>query len=81
VIRCEDELFKKENEVASNFLPETGFIRLPEVLKLIPFGKSTLWVKVKSGTFPTPIKLSERITAWRVEDIRNYINNFSEKKI
>ena len=56
-------------------LPETGFVRLPTILKLIPIGRSTWWSGVKSGKFPKPIKLGQRITAWRVEDIKNLINN------
>ncbi len=59
--------------MSKNNLPETGFIRLPQVLALIPMGKSTLWARVKAGTFPQPIKLSTRTTAWRVEDIRTFI--------
>jgi len=28
---------------------------------------------VKTGKFPKPVKLGEKITAWRVEDIRALI--------
>lgn len=59
--------------MTKQFLPETGFIRLPAVLQHIPVGKSTWWAGVKSGRYPKPIKLGERITAWRVEDIRALI--------
>jgi prophage regulatory protein len=54
-------------------LPETGFVRLPEVLCFIPVSKSTWWAGVKSGRYPKSVKLGERITAWRVEDIRALI--------
>lgn len=59
----------------NNKLPETGFLRLSEVLKLIPVGKTTWWTGVKTGRFPKPTKLGERITVWRVEDIRNFIQS------
>lgn len=36
---------------------------------LLPFGESTLWTKVRSGDFPAPVKLSDRITAWKKSDI------------
>ncbi len=58
------------------YLPETGFLRLNEVLKLIPVSRSTWWAGVKDGRFPKPVKLSENITAWRVEDIRALIASF-----
>ena len=50
-------------------LPETGFLRLPEVLKFIPVSKSTFWAGIKTGRFPKPQKISPRITVWRAEDI------------
>lgn len=54
-------------------LPSTGFMRLPAILAVIPVCKSTWWEGVKSGRFPKPVKLGERITAWRAEDIRALI--------
>ena len=54
-------------------LPETGFVRLPQVLKVFPVSKSTWWAGVKDGRFPKAVKLSEKITAWRVEDIQALI--------
>lgn len=55
-------------------LPETGFVRLPAVLTVIPVSKSTWWAGIKTGRFPKPVKLGPRITAWRVEDIRALIS-------
>ncbi len=54
-------------------LPSTGFVRQPTVLLYIPWGKTTLWEKIKAKEFPAPVKLSKNITAWRVEDIRREI--------
>lgn len=66
-------------------LPETGFVRLfqiignpkadPPIPPIIPVCKSTWWAGVKSGRYPSPVKLSERCTAWRVEDIRALIEH------
>lgn len=57
----------------NQILPETGFVRLPEVLKVFPVSKSTWWAGVKEGRFPKPVKLGPKTTAWRVEDIRALI--------
>lgn len=54
-------------------LPETGYVRLSTILKIIPVSKSTWWAGVKDGRFPKSVKLSAKITAWRVEDIRALI--------
>ena len=61
-----------------NEFPETGFLRLSQVLSFIPVGKTCWWDGVKSGRFPKPVKLSDRCTAWRVEDIRELIKRISE---
>lgn len=57
----------------NQILPETGFVRLPEVLKVFPVSKSTWWAGVKDGRYPKPVKLGPKMTAWRVEDIRALI--------
>jgi len=70
-------------------IPETGYLRLnqiignpkanPPIPPLIPVGKSTWWAGVKSGRYPQPVRsLGARITAWRVEDIRNLIYRLSD---
>lgn len=63
----------------SNTLPATGFMRERDLIGSaqargpIPFSHATLWRKVKSHQFPAPVKLSAGITAWRVEDVRAWI--------
>lgn len=59
-------------------IPETGFLRLSQVLSVIPLGKTCWWEGVRSGRFPKPVKLSARCTAWRAEDIRELINTLSD---
>jgi len=61
-------------------LPETGFMRLPQILGFIPVSKSTFWLRVKQGKFPKGIKLSSQITAWKVEDIRQLIEELGQGK-
>ena len=58
----------------NDLLPQTGFIRLSTVLKVIPVSKSTWWAGIKTGRFPQSVKLGKRITAWRVEDIHQLIS-------
>jgi hypothetical protein len=63
-----------------NNLPQTGYLRLPQIIgnpkaeppipPIIPVSKSTWWNWVKEGKAPQSIKLGQRVTVWRVEDIR-----------
>lgn len=50
--------------------PETGFVRLRQILTVIPISKSHWWSGVKTGRFPAPQKLGPRTTVWRAEEIR-----------
>lgn len=40
----------------------------------LPFSPATFWRKVKEGTFPKPVKLGARITAWKVGEVRAWID-------
>lgn len=68
----------------SNFddLPDSAFIReaqlvpspkRPGAAALLPFSAPTLWRKVKAGTFCKPYKLSERVTAFNVGEVRAWM--------
>lgn len=62
-------------------LPESGFLRLPQIIgdtkrgipALIPVSKSAWWDGCRTGKYPSPLKLGPRTTVWRVEDIRTLI--------
>jgi predicted DNA-binding transcriptional regulator AlpA len=54
-------------------LPDTGFLRQRQVLVFVPISKSTLWRQVRARSFPSPVKLSAGVTAWRAEDVRRWI--------
>ena len=53
----------------SSMLTETTFLRLPQVLAIIPISKSAWWQGCKDGRFPKPVKLGPRTSAWRSSDI------------
>ena len=38
----------------------------------LPLSPASIWRLARLGEFPKPIKLSEAITAWRIEDIENW---------
>jgi len=61
------------------YLPEIGFLRVKEVLKIFPIGKSTWWDGVKDGRFPKPVKLGARTTAWNIADIRSLVENYNKQ--
>lgn len=57
-------------------LPETGFVRFQQIQPLIGgVTKPTLWRWWKEGKFPAPIRLTPRMTVWRVEDVRAWLQS------
>jgi predicted DNA-binding transcriptional regulator AlpA len=74
--------------MAKNPLPESGFVRLPQILgdpkadppvpAIFPVSRSTWYLGVKSGRYPSPVKLGPRIAAWRAETIRELIERERE---
>jgi predicted DNA-binding transcriptional regulator AlpA len=51
-------------------LPDSANVRQPVVEALVGCSAATIWRMVKRGTLPAPRKLSERVTAWNVGDLR-----------
>jgi prophage regulatory protein len=74
----------------SNPLPDTGFVRLKQIIgdpkadppipPVIPVSRSSWWAGVKSQRYPQPVKLGPRTTAWSVESIRTLLTNSGGSK-
>ena len=62
--------------MASDTRPQ-GFLRLPQVLALIPVSKSTWWDGCKKGRYPKPVKIGPNSTAWKAEDITELMQRFA----
>ncbi len=60
-------------------LSNVGFVRLSQILSLIPISRSSWLAGVAEGRFPRPLKLGPRTTVWRVEDIKALIANGVQK--
>ena len=79
-IKSSSEPSRYQPKPTPPLLPSTGFIRLKTLLHFVPFSAATVWRKLKdpNDTLPKPVKLGEKITAWRVEDIRHYLDTVGE---
>lgn len=63
-------------------LPDSALVRQSQLVRdpkhptrptPLPFSPATFWRKVKDGAFPKPVKLGERITAWKVGEVRAWL--------
>jgi prophage regulatory protein len=51
-------------------LPAHGYVRWAQLSRIVPVSRVTMWRMVQKGEVPAPIRLSTRVSAWRVEDVR-----------
>jgi predicted DNA-binding transcriptional regulator AlpA len=51
-------------------LPDVAHVRLPVVEALFGCSAATIWRGVRDGRVPRPRKISERVTAWNVGELR-----------
>ena len=64
--------------------PEIGFLRLRDVIGdgnnpgIIPVSRSSWYKGIAEGRYPKPVKLGERASAWRIEDIRKLIDELGQ---
>ncbi len=61
----------------SAYLRESQLVRSPKrpdsLTAPLPFSAPTLWRMVAARKFPAPHKLSSRVTAWQVRDVRAWL--------
>jgi prophage regulatory protein len=49
------------------------YLRDKQVAEMLTIGRSSVWRMTKEGKLPAPIKLSERVTVWKLSDIEAFI--------
>ena len=46
-----------------------------EVLEICPFGKTTLWSKIKNSEFPAPRRVTPHRKAWIASEVQEWIKS------
>jgi len=46
-----------------------AFVRLQKVIEMMGMSRSTLYLRIKQGLMPPPVKLGERSSAWPEHEI------------
>ncbi|WP_309266493.1 helix-turn-helix transcriptional regulator [Aeromonas salmonicida] len=62
-------------------LPVEGYIRANALAPLLGIAVVTLWRWSATGKIPKPVKLGERVTAWRAEEVRSWMNDRNNKQV
>jgi len=71
-MQIKSELTQAIPEALANFdkLPDSAYIRLPVMKGLYGVSSASIWRGVKNHTIPSPVKLTQRTTAWSVKLVR-----------
>nr|WP_320050747.1 AlpA family phage regulatory protein [uncultured Desulfuromonas sp.] len=63
----------------TNNTPER-LLRLPQVMEIVPLGKSTIWKMVAEQRFPAPLKISRRCTVWKRSSVMAWLEELDKKE-
>ena len=55
-------------------------IKLPAVKRITTFSSATIYRLIDKGEFPKQIKLTERSSAWSLEEIYNWIDQKKDER-
>lgn len=48
-------------------------LRMPEVLRRVQLSRTTVYIAVKRGAFPAPIRIGARAIGWREADLAAWL--------
>ena len=55
-------------------LADSAFVRIWQITPdVLPLSQATLYRKVKDGSFPKPVRLTDSVVAWKVGDLREWM--------
>jgi len=50
-----------------------SFLRLPEVMAMVGLKKSAIYERIRQRCFPAQVKLSPRVSVWRLSEVQAFI--------
>jgi prophage regulatory protein len=53
------------------------FLRLPAVIELVGLKRTAIYERIKAGTFPAPVKLGPRASAWDEQELAQWQDGLS----
>jgi|MTBAKSStandDraft_2_1061841.scaffolds.fasta_scaffold21242_4 prophage regulatory protein len=54
---------------------ETKLLRLKQVEKVCGLKRSAIYMRIKTRSFPAPVRLGPKAVAWRSDDIQQWIDS------
>jgi predicted DNA-binding transcriptional regulator AlpA len=61
-------------------VPATGYVRMRQLVEIVPLSRPTIWRWVKLRKFPMPVRIDNKVTVWRLEDIHAWMREKGRTK-
>ena len=58
-----------------NTLPDYAYLRLQQVLAIIPVSRSAWYLGIATGKYPAPVKLGQRTAVYKLGDIKKLLTS------
>ncbi len=58
--------------------PGEALLKIQAVLQRTSLSKSTLYAKIKEGTFPEPVRLGARCSRWKSSELDNWLSHVGQ---
>jgi prophage regulatory protein len=59
--------------------PPNALLRLKDVGRLVGLSRTTIYKRMSDGTFPLPLRVSERSVRWRMQDLQEWTAGLAKK--
>jgi prophage regulatory protein len=73
-VSCNLKNKKQAGGNATGQMPLVAYLRIAQLITVLPISRAQIWRLVKAGTFPQPIKLSANVTAWKASEIQAWLD-------
>lgn len=60
--------------------PPNALLRLKDVSRLVGLSRSSIYKRLADGTFPRPLRVSERSVRWRMQDLLEWTAGLAEQR-
>lgn len=63
-------------------MEDIGFLKLKEVLKIIPVSRSSWYAGIEAGLYPKPLKLlMGHASGWSIKSIKELVKRIEEQEL
>jgi prophage regulatory protein len=59
-------------------MSEDRLLSVKEVVQITSMSKSSIYARIREGTFPARIQLGHRTSRWKASEIQNWLNQLTQ---